>query len=196
MNILWKRLTAFLIFIFCALLVLGLMPSASRATGHEFDTLASTVSYLPIILNPAQPTATPTPLPSDFASQVIALTNVERQQDGCGDVTNNTQLANAAYGHSQDMGLNDFFSHTGSNDSSPWDRIQAQGYNYSTAGENIAAGYSSPEAVVAGWMNSPGHRANILNCSFVHIGVGYYYLANDQGNVNYYHYWTQVFAAP
>ncbi len=54
-------MTAFLIFIFCALLVLGLMPSASRATGHEFDTLASTVSYLPIILNPAQPTATPTP---------------------------------------------------------------------------------------------------------------------------------------
>lgn len=158
--------------------------------------------YLPIILR-SEPTPTPTPTQTPdptpqpgFEEQVVALTNQERLAHGCGAVTMEARLRAAAQGHSADMALNDFFSHTGSDGSSPWDRIHAQGYWYSTAGENIAAGYSSPESVVAGWMNSSGHRANILNCAFVHIGVGYYYLQNDTGNVNYHRYWTQVFAAP
>ena len=162
--------------------------------------------YLPLVFNP-QPTLTPTPTPvpsptptptptSDFAEQVVVLVNQERAANGCGPVTMESRLRAAAQGHSEDMALNDFFSHTGSDGSSPWDRIHAQGYQYSTAGENIAAGYSTPESVMDGWMNSPGHRANILNCDFVHIGVGYYYLANDTGSTNYHHYWTQDFAAP
>ena len=63
-------------------------------------------------------------------------------------------------------------------------------------GENIAAGYASPEAVMSGWMNSSGHRANILNCNFTEIGVGYAYAANDPGTIQYRHYWTQVLAKP
>lgn len=62
-------------------------------------------------------------------------------------------------------------------------------------GENIAAGYSTPEAVVEGWKNSSGHRANLLNPNFTELGVGYYYLANDTGSVNYNRYWTQVFGS-
>jgi len=149
--------------------------------------------YLPLVLKPAIPS--PTPLP-DFEEQVVILTNQQRLANGCGPVMMDYRLRAAAEGHSQDMAINDFFSHTGSDGSSAGDRIEAQGYDWSRWGENIAAGYSSPESVVAGWMASSGHRANILNCSFIHIGVGYYYLQNDTGNVNYRHYWTQVFASP
>ena len=106
------------------------------------------------------------------------------------------RLQLTAEGHSQDMAINDYFSHNTPDGTTPWDRIRAQGYFYSMAGENIAAGYASPESVVQAWMNSDGHRANILNCGFKDIGVGYYYLENDTGEVNYRHYWTQVFASP
>jgi uncharacterized protein YkwD len=163
--------------------------------------------YLPIVLRggaAAAPTATATPSPSptqtsgqgQFESEVITLTNQERSQEGCPALTFSTQLRTAAIRHSTDMAHNDFFSHTGSDGSSPWDRIQDTGYQYSTAAENAAAGYSSPQSVVDGWMNSQGHRDNILNCNLLEIGVGYYYLQNDTGEENYNHYWTQVFASP
>lgn len=102
----------------------------------------------------------------------------------------------AAQLHSKDMALHDFFGHTGSNGSSLRDRMRAQGYSFSRAAENIAAGYPTPAGVMDGWMKSPGHSANILNCNLREIGVGYYYLANDTGNVNFHHYWTQVFGTP
>ncbi|MCI5120972.1 MAG: CAP domain-containing protein [Candidatus Electrothrix sp. AUS4] len=137
-----------------------------------------------------------TPPPMDFEEQVVALTNQQRQAYGCAPLTMDTRLRAAAAGHSKDMAVNDFFSHTGTGNTSPFDRIYAQGYSFSRAGENIAAGYTSPESVVNAWMNSEGHRANILNCGFIHIGVGHYYLQNDTGNVNYGHYWTQVFGSP
>lgn len=132
----------------------------------------------------------------DFEKEVVVLTNQERMANGCGPVAMDSRLQLAAVRHSEDMAVNDFFSHIAPDGTSPWDRIHAQGYSFSLAGENIAAGYSSPESVVSGWMKSPGHRANILNCGFVHIGVGYYNLPNDPGNVKYQHYWTQVLAAP
>jgi uncharacterized protein YkwD len=131
-----------------------------------------------------------------YAQQVVNLTNQERLRAGCPPLTVSMQLVQAAQGHSEDMALRDFFSHTGSNGSSPADRINATGYQWRRWGENIAAGYSTPAAAVAGWMNSSGHRANILNCSFTEIGVGYYHLNPDRGSVNYRHYWTQVFASP
>lgn len=134
--------------------------------------------------------------PLSAAQQIVNLTNQERLRAGCAPLTVNVQLTQAAQGHSQDMALRDFFSHTGSNGSSPADRINATGYRWSRWGENIAAGYSTPAAAMNAWMNSSGHRANILNCNFTEIGVGYYYLANDRGSVNYRHYWTQVFARP
>jgi uncharacterized protein YkwD len=131
-----------------------------------------------------------------FTEQVIGLTNQERAQYGCPALTANDQLTNAAQRHSRDMAINDYFSHTGLYGSSLFDRIAREGYQYRTAAENIAAGSVTPEHVVAGWMNSEGHRKNILNCDLREIGVGYYYLENDTGDTNYKHYWTQVFGTP
>jgi uncharacterized protein YkwD len=146
-------------------------------------------TYLPLIVRPAS-TVHP------YASRVVELVNQERAKVGCAPLATNTALNNAALEHSRDMALHDFFSHTGSDGSQPWDRMTRAGYQWSMAGENIAAGYTSPEAVMEGWMNSAGHRANILNCQYRDTGVGYIYLANDAGSVNYFHYWTQVFGAP
>jgi uncharacterized protein YkwD len=116
--------------------------------------------------------------------RVIELTNDARRQAGCPALAHNDKLRLAAYLHSKDMSDNDYFSHTGLDGSSPWERMARQGYSGGAA-ENIAWGYRTPEAVVQGWMNSSGHRANILNCSLTEIGVGFH---------NY--YWTQNFGIP
>lgn len=130
----------------------------------------------------------------DFLERVVELTNQERaQQSRCAALTINTTLTRVAQTHSEDMALNDYFSHSSLDGSSPFDRMTRAGYQFSYAAENIAAGYTTPEQVVEGWMNSEGHRKNILNCNLEEIGVGHYYLENDTGNVNYRHYWTQVF---
>ncbi len=132
---------------------------------------------------------------SEF-EQIVTLVNAERAKVGCGAVAVNNTLAIVAQAHAVDMAENDYFSHDSLNGKSPFDRMSDAGYNYSTAGENIAAGYTSPSAVMTGWMNSDGHRANILNCDFTEIGVGYYKLTNDTGSVNYVYYWVQDFGRP
>jgi uncharacterized protein YkwD len=156
--------------------------------------------YLPLVVKPTAdappPPPPPPPPPSGFAEQVVTLVNVERAAAACGPLTMHPQLNQAALAHSEDMALNDFFDHTGSNGSSVTDRMEAAGYtNWTAAAENIAAGQTTPEAVMTAWMNSPGHRANILNCDFADIGVGYYFLENDTGTENWFHYWTQVFGS-
>ena len=100
-------------------------------------------------------------------------------------------LAAAAQAHSDDMVANDFFSHTGSNGSAPWDRMSEQGYRWSRAGENIAAGYSDAAAATRGLLDSPGHCRNIMDPEFTEIGVG---LAT--GSSGYGSYWTQNFGTP
>lgn len=137
--------------------------------------------------------ATPQSSGNSFIDKVVQLTNSYRAQNGLAALELNLKLNNVAQSHSQDMALCDYFSHTGSNGCSSSDRVLNAGYNYSYVGENIAAGYATPEEVVQGWINSPGHRANILNANFKEIGIGYYYLANDTGSVNYNYYWTQEF---
>ena len=131
-----------------------------------------------------------------FINRVVELTNLERKKNGLPSLRFNSRLAAAAQKHSHSMANRDFFSHTGHNSSKMSDRINAEGYRWSFCAENIYAGGSTPEEAVKGWMNSSGHRRNILNPKAREIGVGYYYLANDTGNVNYKHYWTQVFATP
>lgn len=96
----------------------------------------------------------------------------------------NAKLTKAAQDHSQDMASHRNMSHTGSDGSSPDDRITRAGYSWSSYGENVAYGYSTPEKVMAGWMSSPGHKRNILDCSFKEIGIG---LAQPNS------YWTQDF---
>ena len=118
--------------------------------------------------------------------RVLVLVNAERDKAGCSPVTVDAKLTKAAQDHSQDMADHTNMSHTGSDGSSMSDRLARVGYRFSTAGENVAAGYGTPESVMDGWMNSPGHKANILNCAFKEIGIG---LAGP-GN-----YWTQNFGS-
>ena len=111
---------------------------------------------------------------SSYESEVIRLVNEIRQQNGLRPLAANWELSRVARYKSQDMRDN----------GTPFQMLSAFGLSYRTAGENIAKGYASPQAVVNGWMNSSGHRANILNASYTQIGVGYV----SGGN-----YWTQLF---
>jgi hypothetical protein len=126
---------------------------------------------------------------ADFESDVIDLVNVEREAQGLHPLSYDHHLAAAARDHSEDMGLQDYFSHTSLDGRTPPDRITAAGYSYNAYGENIAGGQPTPEDVIDAWMSSSGHRANILNSTFCDIGVGYAYQAQS----TYRHYWTQNF---
>lgn len=121
---------------------------------------------------------------TDFESEVVRLVNVERARNGLSALTENWELSRVARYKSKDMHDRGYFSHTSPTYGSPFDMMKNFGISYRTAGENIAKGYRTPQEVVNGWMNSEGHRANILNASFRQIGVGYY----ADGN-----YWTQMF---
>ena len=133
---------------------------------------------------------------SKFIHEVVNLVNVERAKADLDPLTVDTQLTLAAQEHSESMASDDFFSHTGTDGSTPFERMKEAGYEYQAAGENLAASYTTPESVVSAWMNSSGHRSNILNSNFTEIGVGYTLLANDTGSVNYNHYWSQSFGTP
>ena len=130
-----------------------------------------------------------------FDQQVLNLINQYRAQNGLSGLILSQELDQTADKYANRMATGDFFSHTDPNGSTPFTRMRAEGYQYTTAGENIAAGYATPESVVQGWIDSPGHRANILNPNYKHMGIGYAYLANDTGSVNYRHYWVQTFGA-
>jgi uncharacterized protein YkwD len=123
------------------------------------------------------------------AGEVLRLVNSERARAGCGALTNDSRLATAAQKHSADMASNKYFSHTSQNGDEMADRIDAAGYKWRSIGENIAKGQSTPAAVMQAWMNSSGHRANILNCGFRNIGIG---LAYDGRSP----VWTQDFGTP
>ena len=118
-----------------------------------------------------------------YESEVIRLVNEVRRENGLKALTANWELSRVARYKSQDMLNKGYFSHTSPTYGTPSQMIKAFGLSFRTAGENIARGYPTPQAVVNGWMNSSGHRA-ILNASYTQIGVGYV----AQGN-----YWTQMF---
>jgi uncharacterized protein YkwD len=109
-------------------------------------------------------------LPAEAA--VLSLVNTERANAGCKAVTNDSRLATAARKHSADMIARDYFSHTTPDGVDFATRIENEGYRWSNAGENIASGQRNATDVMTAWMNSPGHRANILNCNFKNLGVG------------------------
>lgn len=135
---------------------------------------------------PKQPTqqAAPATGISTAETKVIQLTNAERRRNGLPDLQADTSLSKVAREKSNDMQAKGYFSHTSPTYGSPFDMMRDFGISYRSAGENIAKGQQSPEQVVQAWMNSEGHRKNILSADFTHIGVGY----SQQGN-----YWTQMF---
>ncbi|MFB9720804.1 CAP domain-containing protein [Planobispora longispora] len=168
-------------------------------------TTASAPTAKPTATPTAKPTATPTAKPTTPApsptgtggtvgtteeNEVVRLTNIERQKGGCSPLKHDPQLRKAAYGHSADMAENGYFSHTSKDGRSFMDRIRQAGFTGGSGwAENIAWGQRTPADVVNGWMNSSGHRKNIMNCKYNLIGVGA--AKNSQGRI----YWTQNFAA-
>ncbi|HSX36055.1 MAG TPA: CAP domain-containing protein [Patescibacteria group bacterium] len=105
-------------------------------------------------------------------STLLSDTNTQREQNSLGDLTLNQQLDNAAQAKANDMATRDYWSHNTPDGKTPWTFIIASGYSYQTAGENLAYGFDSSDATVTAWMNSPEHRANILNATYKDVGFG------------------------
>ncbi|WP_455753813.1 CAP domain-containing protein [Streptomyces decoyicus] len=160
---------------------------ASKA--HEWSKTATGAAQKPAAAPAASKTTSAsktTAKASAATDRVVELVNEERSKAGCSKLTVNAKLTKAAQDHSKDMADHRNMSHTGSDGSSPDDRITRAGYQWNSYGENVAYGYSTPEEVMKGWMSSPGHKKNILDCSFKEIGVGH---AQPDD------YWTQDFGA-
>jgi RNA polymerase sigma factor (sigma-70 family) len=172
-------------------------PSVPSATPEPTPTPTPTPS--------STPSSTPKPAPASSAAapsrspassprklspeeEMVTLINKVRANAGCGPVASNSNLASAAALHSKDMADNAYFSHTSLDGRSPWDRAKAAGYEWPSA-ENIAAGNSTAAATMDQFMNSSGHKANILNCSHKAVGVG-----RATGGP-YGFYWTQLFGS-
>lgn len=168
-------------------------PSAKAPQKPKAPAPAPSKPVAPAPSAPAPAPSTPAPsapaTPSDGHSAeeaaVVALVNQERAMAGCGPVRANPPLAALAGAFSKDMATRGFFSHTDPDGNSPWDRAAKAGLS-GLGGENIARGQGDAEAVMKAWMNSPGHKANILNCEFRTLGVGAHFA--DGGP-----WWTQDF---
>jgi uncharacterized YkwD family protein len=153
-------------------------PSSSKSSS------GSTVSQTPS--KPASSTASTSSL-SEFQNEVVRLVNVERAKNSLPALTADSLLMKTATVKSQDMANNNYFDHTSPTYGSPFDLMKKFGVTYRAAGENIAMGQTTPVQVMNGWMNSSGHRANILNSAYTKIGVGV--VKNASGR----YYWTQHF---
>ncbi len=121
--------------------------------------------------------------------QVVALVNKERTSRGLKPLTQNWQVSRVARYKADDMRDKNYFNHTSPTYGSPFDMLKSFNVAYRSAGENIAKGQKTPEAVVTAWMNSEGHRRNILDPNYTQIGVGY----SQGGSTTY---WTQMFITP
>lgn len=169
----------------------GQQPSGGGQAPSGGQENVQTPAQQPQQTTPEQPAeqATPSTSPSTqgisgVESRVIELTNAERRKNGLLDLKADASLSNVAREKSKDMQQNKYFSHTSPTYGSPFDMMRDFGISYKSAGENIAQGQRTPEEVVNAWMNSEGHRKNILSSGYTHIGVGYV----ESG-----HYWTQMF---
>ncbi len=130
-----------------------------------------------------------------YETKILRLINKERARHKLGKLTVNAKLYKAARLHSLDMACNDYFSHNSPDGITPFDRIKAAGYNYRIAAENLYAGggsYNTPAKAMQAWMNSAGHRANILTKDLKHIGISYV----KGPDSTYGGYYTVTFGAP
>ena len=170
-------------------------PVAAQPVAQKPAETAKPVAAQPVAQKPAPtaPAAQPVasaPAPqntgsiSNIEQQVLTLTNQERAKSGLKALATDSALMNSARQKSADMSNNNYFSHTSPTLGSPFDQMKANGIQYKAAAENIAMGQRTAAEVVKGWMESPGHRANIMNGTYTHIGIGY----DANGN-----YWTQQF---
>ena len=136
------------------------------------------------------PPPPPVSAPISVTTECIALVNSYRSSAGVAAVTVDKRITIAAESHSTDQAQHNKMTHTGSDGTNAGQRLNILGYGWRTWGENVAAGQPNCSNVMSAWMNSSGHRANILNPAFVHVGVAAVKAAN--GTI----YWTLDFAAP
>ena len=197
-----KKLSVFILGILMCAVMLTVSISAASHTVAAGDTMWKiAVKYQvglseikaanpqianPNLIYPGQVLNIPTADSSvtSYEQEVIRLVNAERAKQGLKPLTYDWELGRVARYKSQDMRNNKYFAHNSPTYGTPFQMMKSFGISYRSAGENIARGQKTPQAVVSAWMNSSGHRANILNSSFTHIGVGYV----ADGN-----YWTQMF---
>ena len=169
--------------------------TADKATPAAAPTKATPATADKVTAAPAK-AATPAPATTassnlgSYEQQVVNLVNKERAAAGLSALKVNTKLANVAETKAADLRDENYFSHTSPKYGSPFDMMKQFGISYTAAGENIAKGQRTPEEVMNGWMNSQGHRENILNANFTEIGVGYVTDSNGTG------YWVQEFIRP
>lgn len=166
----------------------------SRSPPSEGCRAGPDGSSYPLLPIKLEPSTSPDPAPSMSHRLIEVVNRVRWEQGRLPPLKVDPTLERAALGHSQDMAEYDFFGHDGVDMSSPWDRIEAQGYEtWFILGENIASGYRTPEEVVQAWLDSPNHRANMLNEEMREAGVGYVFEEDDlyPGETwGYQHYWT------
>ncbi|SDT18067.1 uncharacterized protein, YkwD family [Paenibacillaceae bacterium GAS479] len=155
-------------------------------TATPKPTAAPTATPKPTAAPTATPKPTATPAPTAapgggqgesstaFAQQVVSIVNQERAKQGLGALASDAALSKVAMDKAKDMYVNNYFSHTSPTYGSPFDMMAANGIKYNTAGENIAKGQRTPEEVMKAWMESPGHKANIMKSSYTSIGVAYH----------------------
>lgn len=133
------------------------------------------------------------PAPRNATADVLRLINTERATRGLKPLTANPSLERAAQDHARHMAEADCYAHECPGEKGLSDRIRQTGYRYRRISENIHAAQLDPRRVVAGWMNSPGHRENILDPDVTEIGIGHFYLAQDGGRETHHHYWVANF---
>lgn len=153
----------------------------------------------PVPTKPAAPAPAPVkpaptaPAPASlgaYENQVVSLVNQERAKAGLSPLKINTKLTGVAERKAEDLRDKNYFAHNSPTYGSPFDMMKQFGITYTAAGENIAKGQRTPAEVMNGWMNSPGHKANIMNANYTEIGVGY--VTDSNGTT----YWVQHFIRP
>lgn len=168
----------------------------SSSTPARFSIRAILIPQIALALTLAMPA----PAQADVAQSVLAAVNQARAKAGCQPLKLNSRLTAAADSHATAMAVQNFFGHSSRDGSKFSSRIKRQGYKYRAAAENIAAGQKSASEFVNNWLESPGHRRNILNCRLRDTGIAVYYQADDKplrgSNHALRYYWVQVFAAP
>lgn len=154
----------------------------------------------PVLVALALAVAAPAPALADPAQSVLASVNALRAKAGCGPLKLNKALMAAAQTHATNMAEQDFFGHTGKDGRGFASRIRKQGYTYGLAAENIAAGQPTVERAIKAWLESPGHRRNILNCKFRDTGIAMVYQPDDRPlrgqSRGLRYYWVQLFGTP
>lgn len=168
--------------------------SASVGVSAVANRSAARTGVTMVTDDPAPPpTTAPPPPPSAGAleTEILQLVNAERTARGLQPLSLDQRLSAAATAHSAHQAEIGTIFHVAPDGTTPGERITAAGYVFSAWAENVAAGHTSPEAVVAGWMASPGHCRNLLNPAYVHLGVGFV-----ETTTSFRTWWTQKFARP